>query len=133
MAMLNPRPLKDEVYGAELDRMRAMVRFPELPALRQQMIRVMRSVTNNRDFLHALITYFVDHGEQCPTPTELSERANVMRASEAKPQGNPACEKCGGTGWAHGTKMVTVAGMPPYEAEYSGRCSCASGVRQAAG
>jgi len=127
--MPNPRPLKDEVYGAELDRMHAMTRFPELPALRQQYIRVMRSITNNRDFLHALITYFVDHNEQCPTPTELFERADVMRKSETKPQGNPACLKCGGTGWVHGTKLVTVAGMPPYEAEYSGRCRCSSAVK----
>jgi hypothetical protein len=125
--MPTQRPLKDEVYGAELDRMRAMVRFPELPSLRQQMIRVMRATTNNRDFLHALITYFVDHSEQCPTPTELSERANVMRTSEAKPQGSSTCMKCGGTGWVQGTKMVTVAGMPPYEAEFAAVCTCRGG------
>jgi hypothetical protein len=122
--MPNPRPLRDEIYGAELDRMRAMPRFPELPALRQQMIRVMRSVTQSREFLHNLITFFVDHNEQCPTPTELYERADAMRANDAKPQGNPSCPKCGGTGWMHGTKLVTLPGMEPYEAEYSGPCKC---------
>jgi hypothetical protein len=36
------------------------------------------------------------------------------------------CPQCGGTGWKRGTKLVTVPGIPPYEADYSVRCACAA-------
>jgi hypothetical protein len=122
--MSNTRPLKDEVYGSELDRMRMLARFPEVPVARQEMMRAMRMITrDNRTFLHEIISFFVDNGERCPTPHELNERAGLMR-NAAKPLASPSCLQCGGAGWVHGSKMVRVAGMPPYEAEYTARCAC---------
>jgi hypothetical protein len=124
--MAKPQPLEDEFLNKELDRMRMMKRFPELPAARQEMIRTLRHISENRTFLHELITFFVDGCERCPVPHELRERAGIIRSAEAKPLGNPHCEKCGGTGWIHSTRTVKLPGMQPYEAESSERCNCSS-------
>jgi hypothetical protein len=123
--MRSPQPLKDEVYHAELDRMRMLPRFPEIPAARQELIRSLRQVTGNREFLHSLITHFVDHAEHCPTVSELSDRARIMRYADHAHTGNAACSQCGGTGWVRGVRTIKVPGMEPYEAEYSKRCQCA--------
>lgn len=126
MTMLKSRLLSDEIYNDELDRMRMMKRFAEVPAARQEMIRALRRVSqNDKLFLHDLITFFIDNAERCPTPHELIERAGIMRASKSKPLGSPACEKCYGTGYIHTTRIVKISGMEPYEAECSMRCDCA--------
>jgi hypothetical protein len=118
--------LSDDVYNKELERMRMMKRFPELPTAKQEMIRVLRRITeHDKQFLHELITFFVDNGERCPTPHELIERAGNMRTRVHKPLGNPACLKCGGSGWVRTTRTVRVSGMEPYEADCSTRCLCA--------
>jgi hypothetical protein len=131
--MARKNSLSDDVYEKELDRMRMLKRFPEMPSARQETIRVMRRITSeSRSFLHELITFFVDNAERCPTPHELIERAGIMRATENKPLGDPACLRCTGTGYVRGTRMVTVPGMEPYEADYSARCACAPVAPQAA-
>ena len=123
--MRSPQPLKDEAYNTELDRMRMLPKFPEIPTARQELIRGLRQVTGNRDFLHSLITHFVDHGDHCPTVTELCDRARIMHHSHQGHTGSAACVQCGGTGWIRGTKTITPPGMEPYEADYTRRCQCA--------
>lgn len=126
--MAKSQQLKDAVYYDELDRMRSLKRFPEVPVARQEMVRVMRDIaTENRVFLHDLITFFVDECDRCPTAHELRERAATMRAAKAGPLGKKNCPQCGGDGWVRGVKMVKVSGMAPYEAEYSAVCSCRGG------
>ena len=119
------RPADDKFFNDELDRMRMLKRFPELPTARQEMVRTLRHISENRNFLHELVTFFVDSCDRCPTPHELRERAGIMRSAEAKSMGNPNCEDCHGTGWITTTRKVEISGMQPYEAEASKRCRCA--------
>ncbi|HEY6371529.1 MAG TPA: hypothetical protein VIX37_13195 [Candidatus Sulfotelmatobacter sp.] len=124
------KTLTDTVYGQELDRLRMLQGFPEVPAARQGMVRALRRITCEKSFLHELVTYFVDNAERCPAPEELSQRAGILRASgERKPLGSVSCLKCNGTGWVHFTKTITAGGMEPYEAEFCLRCACAPAPR----
>lgn len=118
--------ISDEVYHRELERLHLLPKFPEVPIGQQELIRVLRRITEtDGKFLHELVTGFVDTAEACPRPTDLYERANAMRAdAAAKPLGNPSCMKCHGAGWVHTTKRVKIAGLDPYEAESSERCMC---------
>ena len=120
------KPISDELYRKELDRLRMLPKFPEVPTTQQEMIRVLRRITETDvRFLHELITGFVDAAEACPRPCDLYERASAMRGEWAtKPLGDPACPSCGGSGWLRGTRTVKVPGMQPYEADYSERCTC---------
>jgi hypothetical protein len=120
------RSLADIVYDKELDRMRMLKGFPELPAVRREMTRTLRSITAvDGQFLHNLITHFVDHWESCPKPHDLTERAGAMRSGLKKPLGSASCLKCGGTGWVQSTRTVKVHGFEPYEADFSEHCACA--------
>lgn len=123
--MRSAQPLKDTVYNTELERLRMLPHYPEIPAARQELIRSLRQVTGNREFLHSLITHFVDHGEHCPSGSELADRARIMRFADHAHTGSAACTQCGGTGWIRGVRKIKVPGMEPYDAEYSQRCQCA--------
>lgn len=123
--MRRPKPIPDESYRIELDRLRILPKFPELPAVQQEMIRAMRHITTTDSaFLHDVITHFVDNSLRCPTPHELFEYVGNLRHRASKPLGSPSCLKCGGTGWVHYSRTVEVAGLEPYEAEYARRCDC---------
>jgi hypothetical protein len=118
--------LEDKVYADELDRLRLLAKFPEVPNAQREMIRALRRITEtDRKFLHDLITGFVDTADTCPMPSDLYEEANRRRAGKEKPLGNSSCLKCGGSGWVHFTKTVNVTGMESYEAEFAVRCACA--------
>jgi hypothetical protein len=118
--------LTDEIYHAELDRLRVLTKFPEVPNAQREMIRALRRITEtDLKFLHSLITGFVDTADTCPMPSDLYEEANRRRAGKEKPLGNSSCLKCGGSGWVHNTRTVHVSGMEPYEAEFAERCACA--------
>jgi hypothetical protein len=117
--------IEDVVYEYELDRMSQLAKFPAVPVVRQEMIRTLRHITEvDRDFLHALVSYFVDHGKTCPLPRELREQAGKMRYAAAKPLGGEDCPKCHGTGFYHTTKRVQIPGLEPYDAECSEPCRC---------
>jgi hypothetical protein len=117
--------IDDDVYAKELDRLRILRRFPELPAGQQDMVRTLRRITDKDvEFLHDLISWFVDNVETCPRPADLSNRAGEMRHREQKTLGNPACLKCDGTGWIHGTTRIRVKGLDPYDADWAKRCDC---------
>ena len=121
-----PQLLADSTYEKELERLRMLKSFPELPIARQEMIRAMRAITaTDARFLHDLITHFVDLWQTCPLPLDLRQRAGAMRKGESKALGSPSCEKCGGSGWLHSVRKVHVSGMEPYYADCSERCLCA--------
>jgi hypothetical protein len=120
------KPLDEKIYHQELDRLESLHKFPQLPAFRQEMIRAMRRITEcDKEFLHRLVTYFVDHADVCPTPHELIQAAGELRSRHEKSLGNPSCMKCGGTGWVRSVRTVRVPGMTPYDADCAERCGCA--------
>jgi hypothetical protein len=119
--------ITDEIYHEEMDRLRMLAKFPEVPVNQQDMIRTLRRISEtDKQFLHDLISYFVDNATLCPKPHDLFDRASAMRTTGQKPLGNPACLKCNGTGWVHFTKHVDpLHDGIGYEADYSARCKCA--------
>src|SRR5215831_17854811 len=118
--MAKAKRITDQQYRDELDRLQLLSKFPELPVNQQDMIRALRQITEtDTAFLHDLVSFFVDEAGDCPKPRELSQRAAAMRAVKNKPLGNPACAACDGTGWIHGSRMVSVKGVEAYEAEFS--------------
>jgi hypothetical protein len=128
--MPKPKLLNDSDYYEELDRMRMMKRFAEMPAAKQELIRALRKITEtDKSFLHNLITFFIDNCEKCPTPRELYERAGLMREAMRGPLGNADCPDCHGTGWIQTVRTVRLPGMEPYEADCSQRCTCAPPVK----
>jgi hypothetical protein len=122
--------LEDKIYHAELERLGGLRKFPEVPAFKQEMIRAMRRITEcDKEFLHRLVTYFVDNADICPTPHELIQAAGDLR--EKKPLGSASCLKCGGTGYVHSVRTVRISGMEPYDADFSERCACAPPIAKA--
>jgi hypothetical protein len=128
--MRKPQVIADEVYHAELDRLRVLAKFPEVPNAQREMIRALRRITEtDMKFLHNLITGFVDTADTCPMPSDLYAEANRRRTGYQKPLGNPACLKCNGTGWVYFTKHVDpLHDGIGYEADYSARCTCAPAI-----
>jgi hypothetical protein len=125
--MSKKKLLVDDFYTNQLERLSGLQGFPLMPAAQVDLKRALRRVSEtDEQFLHRLVTQFVDDpAGKCPKPGELIALAGQWRHHEKKSLGNPACLKCNGTGWVSGTKMVEVAGMDPYEADYSIRCQCA--------
>jgi hypothetical protein len=123
--MASQKKLADAIYDQEIQRMSNLTGFPHLPRAQQDYRRVMRRITEcDAVFLHRVISEVVDTRESCPTPQELQATAGEIRRRGVRAGGVPNCPDCHGEGWVHGTRMVTVPGMEPYEAEYSGPCKC---------
>jgi hypothetical protein len=126
--------ITDEEYREQLERLRILPKFPELPASQQDMVRTLRRITEGDfRFLNRLISWFVDNGSICPKPVDLTKRAMLMREFSDKPLGNPGCPDCGGTGWITGEKMAYPGGVEPYMASWAKRCRCAPPVKWSKG
>jgi hypothetical protein len=119
--------LADDFYAEQLERLSGLQGFPLMPAAQADMKRALRRVSEtDGQFLHRLVTQFVDDPSgRCPKPGELIAQAGQWRQHEKKSLGNPACMKCGGSGWISVTRMVQVSGMQPYSADFAERCQCA--------
>jgi hypothetical protein len=120
--------LPDSFFTNEIERMSGLPKFPLLPAARLEIRRALRRVSEtDGTFIHNLITEAVDADTICPTPAELIRRAGEIRHRAHASVGKADCERCHGSGFIRVTRRVRVAGMEPYEAEFSAMCVCRGG------
>jgi hypothetical protein len=114
--------LPDSLYDEEINRMSQLSGFPHVPRAQQDLRKAMRRVTEvDANFLHRLVSEIIDTCQTCPTPRELTAKAEALRRQGRRAIGKPDCPECHGAGFVQVEKFVAAVG---YEVSMAQRCKC---------
>jgi hypothetical protein len=119
-------PLPFGEVKAEVKRMAGLDFFPQEPEAVRELVDVLATRCAHVEHVRAVVGHCLERLTQTPKPVELLEVIDRTRpVSIRAAQGS--CSICGGSGFVTVGRLVQVAGVGGYQADFAAPCGCRLG------